>query len=148
MGQEGSALVYGRCTSNRARRLFQVQRNHSTLLQEDSNDCRLAPWSPLQSAIHQLLQGWCDFIIWPRPCCRGFSLPGECWAGRDLKQDSQVAQELHLAWAGARVHMWPCDDCALHHLLHTRPSQEDSSAEYVSFLEIAQQDYPMLIDND
>lgn len=119
MGKEGSDMVHGGSTNHRARRLFQVQRQHTSLLPENSYCSRFAPGSALQSAVLQLLQGWCYGSLGTRSISCGLCIPGQCRSCWNIKQDGKTTYELHSAWSRSGLHLWTCTYCAFHSFPHT-----------------------------
>lgn len=129
VGQERSNMVNGRSSDNRARRLLQVQRKCSSLLQKKPSSCWFAPWCSLQSAILQLLQGWSIGILGTGSGWFGLRLSGECWASWHYKQDCKIAEELHSAWSRTRLHMRTCKGCAVYSFPHSWSPSKNSSTE-------------------
>lgn len=85
MGEEGSNLDNGGGTNHRARRLFQVQSKHTTLLQKNSHCCGLATRGSLQPAVRKLLQGRGSISMGTGSGKCSLSLSGKCWTCRYFK---------------------------------------------------------------
>lgn len=74
LGEKGSDMVDGGVADNGARRLLQVQRKHSSLLQEKPHCCGFDAWCSLQPTVYKLLQRWGCGCLGTRPSSCYFSL--------------------------------------------------------------------------
>lgn len=114
LGEEGDNLDNGGGSGHRTRRLFQVQAEDPTQLQEEPSSGWPASWSSLQHAVHQLLQGGCPHFLGTGTYGCFLCIPDCCRPIRHLQQDRQTPQELQVPWTRTRLHLWPCQGCSLH----------------------------------